>query len=548
MAGVSGPWTELRQTYDPGWRLQGQAPTAVADGLFGLYHPAHPVTASRGFEFTFATLKWEHRGLVVSIVVLLIALLAIWRLARRERERPPPAGRQVFLSSRLAAVIGILGELCLALCGLAVIVSWFGIPSRFPSLAITSNPYNLDIVFGTVAVGLLAASLFVRLGTHFVHQVRARVPESVPATQPTRRKQFAVAAGASAALAVVAASCGAVSSHSANQAVTAAQQAGATSRLVAGYTLQQAQIQGEANNTSKCIADYTTALKTYPRLAAAYFGRAQCYQSGGVNFPAAIHDYDRALALSPLNPQYLLGRASADQGLGNLGAAARDYRAAASAPAAAPNQALLAIDGLLNMDDVAIATEVFNLAASRYPADALIRLGAADIAAANGNDRQAAVIMAQAANLARSSTDPVEMVWVLGRMCGFQVLNQQYQQALGTCQNAVQQATASGQDASGAFDNLSAVQASLGQLDAAIASLTSAIGAFQGNVGPDAQPAGVDGFGLAYLYEARGRLYIEAHQPQKAMADYQLARASLPSGLADFAARLRSDVAAARHD
>ncbi len=31
----------------------------------------------------------------------------------------------------------------------------------------------------------------------------------------------------------------------------------------------------------------------------------------------------------------------------------------------------------------------------------------------------------------------------------------------------------------------------------------SAIGAFQGNVGPDAQPAGVDGFGLAYLYEAR---------------------------------------------
>ena len=40
MAGVSGPWTELLQTYDPGWRLQGQAPTAVADGLFGLYHPA----------------------------------------------------------------------------------------------------------------------------------------------------------------------------------------------------------------------------------------------------------------------------------------------------------------------------------------------------------------------------------------------------------------------------------------------------------------------------------------------------------------------------
>jgi tetratricopeptide (TPR) repeat protein len=197
---------------------------------------------------------------------------------------------------------------------------------------------------------------------------------------------------------------------------------------------------------------------------------------------------------------------------------------------------------------VAIATRVLNQATSRFPADGLIRLGAADLAIVNGNDSEAAAIMAQAAGLARTSPDPVELVSVLGRICGFQTVNLQYQQALASCQQAAQQAAATGQDPSGAFDNLSAVEAGLGQLQPAIANLTSAIGAFQGNVGTDAQPAGVDGFGLAFLYEARGRLLIEDHETQMAISDYRQALASLPSGLPDFSARLRSDIAAARHD
>ena len=154
------------------------------------------------------------------------------------------------------------------------------------------------------------------------------------------------------------------------------------------------------------------------------------------------------------------------------------------------------------MEDTTLASGVLNAAASRFPSDGLIRLGAADIFAANGNDSRAAGIMVQASILAKSSTNPVEMVTVLGRICGFDVVTFQYQQAMGACQQAAQQAGATGEDASGAFDNLAAAQAGLGQLVPAIADLSSAIGAFQGNVSPDAQPAGVDGFGLAYLYEA----------------------------------------------
>ena len=273
---------------------------------FNLYHPAHRLTSSHGFVFTFSTLKWEHRGLALSIVTFVVALLAIRRLALRERRRHFREARGLRGKPGRGRDGRARRSVSLALCGLAVVLAWFGIPSRFPSVAITSDPYNLDIVFGTVALALLASSLVVRLGDHFVHRLRARDRQRVPVMEPNRRRQLAAVAGVSAAVAVLAASCNSGSSHTANQAYAAAQQAGATSRLISGYTLEDAQIQSQANDTPKCIADYTSALKAYPRMAAAYYGRAQCYQSGGLDYPAAVHDYDRALSLSPGNPEYLL--------------------------------------------------------------------------------------------------------------------------------------------------------------------------------------------------------------------------------------------------
>ena len=67
-------------------------------------------------------------------------------------------------------------------------------------------------------------------------------------------------------------------------------------------------------------------------------------------------------------------------------------------------------------------------------------------------------------------------------------------------------------------------------------------------MGPNAQPAGVDGFGLSNLYEARGRLHLEMHQRARAIADYNAALASLPPGTPDIAARLKGDIKTARQD
>ena len=529
-AATPGPWTELRRLYDPGWRLHGRRPAAVGDGLFNLYNPPHPVTTAKGFGFTFSTLPWEHRGDALTALTVLAALGLIVVFARRERRAPPVPVAPVPLAGRIAPLVGILGVFFIGLTGLAVTLSWFGVPSIAPWTAVTPDPYALDVVFGATALALLGLSLIVRLGERLV----SRVAVTVPVFNKARRRKAALIT----ATTLMVAACGG-GANSANQALNRAQQAGAPSQQVVGETLDEARLAQQAKRPHACIADYTKALKTYPRLVSAYAGRAACY--GSVDAAASVHDLNRALDLDPGDPALLLQRAVADRRSGDLGAAEQDYHSAANAPAATAAEMLQAVDGLIAIDQVAIATQVQQAAVARFPSSPLMQLGAYNLALANGNEDAAGNALDEAGKEAVTSSDVIS---VLSRRCGYQLSRQQYQVAVATCQRAA----TLGSDGSGAYDDLAAGLAQLGDLQQAIVAMTNSIGSFQGTVGPNAQPAGVDGFGLAHLFEARGRLYVETHQIPLALADYQQALKAVPPHSPDFVARLKADVAAAKRD
>jgi hypothetical protein len=165
----------------------------------------------------------------------------------------------------------------------------------------------------------------------------------------------------------------------------------------------------------------------------------------------------------------------------------------------------------------------------------------ADVAVANDTP-DVAQLFARALVLA----GPVEVDEgvVMAHQCGWLVQEHAYDAAISTCtESAVLRS-----DGSGAYDNLAAADAAEGQMNAAYTALTDAIGAFEGSVGPDAQPSGPDGFGLSSLLEAQGRVALELHQPKEAVADYARALKALPPGSPDFEARLRGDVRAAGED
>jgi tetratricopeptide (TPR) repeat protein len=396
------------------------------------------------------------------------------------------------------------------------------------------DPYNVDVVFGSVALALLGLSMVVRLGEHLVARSSLRLPGYARFSKPRR-----AAAGAVMVLSIVLVGCGA-NIENANQTLANARAAGAASRDVSGASLDEARISFQAKHPYQCVADYTEALRSFPGLASAYSGRAACYLS--FDPAASVHDLNRALALSSGNPGLLLARAAAKRSAGDLNGATDDYLASASAPSSPPVESLAATDGLIGMGQLGAAAHVVSTLTSRFPNDAISSLAVADLAVAQGYASRAGAALARADQL--TAQNPSELVFVLSRECGYQVLEHAYQSAVATCERAA----VTGEDGSGAFDNLSAAHVGLGDLSAAIVDLTSSIGAFEGNIGPNAQPAGVDGFGLANLYEGRGRLYIELHQPKLALADYHAAMAALPPGTPDLAAQLREDIKSADQD
>ncbi len=101
---------------------------------------------------------------------------------------------------------------------------------------------------------------------------------------------------------------------------------------------------------------------------------------------------------------------------------------------------------------------------------------------------------------------------------------------------------------SGAYDDLAQANLALGNLSAALADINSAISNFIGNAGPYTQPDGVDGFGLANLYAARGWIEIQLGQTPSAVTDFQTALSSLPGAAPDTRARIKAYIETAKKD
>jgi tetratricopeptide (TPR) repeat protein len=520
--GTGGPWVELRRGYDVGWHLDGKHPTAVGDGLFNLYYD--PGAGVRHYTFTFSTHIWERLGELISLMALLGTVALIWVVGRRERRDGLPVAHEIVLESRVAPLVGALGMVFLGLTAVATTLSWFGFPSHLPGTAITSNPYTLDVLFGSMALVLLALSMLVRLGENAVRLRHVRLPTFV-----RRHPNGAIAVVLSGCL-VFTLAVGVVQNHRHSP------------NKVPGATLIEGKVAQQQKNGALCIADYTFALKAYAALPSAYVQRARCYLTSGQDAAGAVHDLDHALALTPDDPIYLFLRAEADTATGNVSRARADYLSAAHSPASTPNQLVSVVDGLIGIGELDAAQQVVNLALNRFPGDPIALLAAVDLDVASGNGNQAASDLAQAEEAAGS--DSSALGTVLSRACTFEVSRLEYRAALTTCQRSV----ALNHQLFGAYDGLGVAEAAMGHLDQAIVSASSAIGAFEGAVGPNSQPTGVDGFGLSNLYEARGRLYAENNQPKLAVADFRSALAVLPAGNPNTVIEIRGEITAAQRE
>jgi tetratricopeptide (TPR) repeat protein len=319
---------------------------------------------------------------------------------------------------------------------------------------------------------------------------------------------------------------------------TALQQAqanAAASAPVAAASLEDAQAFGAGAQPGLCIADYTTALTAYPNLVTAYTGRAGCYLALGRGAAAAVHDLDRAVALSPNTPSLYISRAVARRAAGDPAGAIADYRTAASIPSAPASAFLRAIDGLISLTDTTGAQSALGGGRSRYAGSALLHIALADFDLSTGRDAEARSELVTAVTLATVDQDRLR---ALTKLCDYDVIHHAYQTAIGECTQAVT-VNANG---AGAYDDRSVAELALGEPAKGVDDLTRAIGVFDGNVGPNAQPSGIDGFGLALLLEARGRAEVESGLLATAAADFRSALAALPPGTTDFAARLKGEL------
>lgn len=530
-------WVELRRLHDFGWRA-GRALGApvTGDGLFNLYHVPPAAAHRTSLTFTFSTLPWERRGRLLGGASLLLAVVALAATARSRRLRSQevePA--EVALDSRAAQVPAAIGMVFLALAAVSVAAEWLGLPSRLPWTAVVPDPYRLDVIFGSAALAAFALSLATRA---LAGSLRAARESVAPAGRPPRlrARRVAAAAVATATSAMLVSSCGGGS-----QALRSAQVAAQPAPTTAGASLDEARVNRQARAPRACIADYTRALRSYPQLASAFAGRASCYLGGGHDAAAAVHDARRALSLQPGDPQQLLQLAAAERGIGDLGAAASAYAAAARAPSATVDVLQVAVEGLLALGYDRGARSAQQRMAGRFPGSATTPISAVAVAVAEGDEAAVAPALARGASLA-ATTDRSARAAVLAVACQRDVATLAFEAATTDCARAA----AGSPDGSGALDDLSAAQLQLGQLGAALRSITAAIGAFVGSVGPNAQPAGVDGFGLANLHEARARMYVQAHQVDLAVADLRQAIRDLPPGSPDAAARLRAEITTAR--
>ena len=533
-------WVELRRLYDPGWRLDGVRPASTGDGIFALYRLDATRAASPKLTFAFSTLLWEHIGLLAAALVLILTLAAAVIDFRRHRGQANAMETQfaevLLVPSPTGRWVASIGMTVLAFSALASTIEWFGVPSVAPITSFASDPYALDVGYGATAIAVLLLSVALRMVTH-IRRAGAVVP-SLNSPRFPARAGIAVALLAIASVTLI--SCGS-SPGNVQGLISQAQQAGGVSEAAQGQSIVDARLARSSHHPLLCIADYTQALNTFPNLTLAYAGRGACYLSGGKNSAAAVHDYTEAIGLAPTQSALFLDRAAADRSSGNVSAALADYREGALLPAATPNQQLSAIDGLLALADDDAARAVYTQAVERHPQASVLHIAAADIAIADGDSAAAALDYTTALQLA---TTKAEVGQGLTRVCHFEVLLHEYAKAAVDCADAAQVSPT----ASGAYDDLSAVQLALGNPATALVDINSAIGAWIGDIGVYAQPSGVDGFGLARLYSARAWIEVQLHDISGAIADFTQAQLDLPTAAPDIRARLKAAIETAKTD
>lgn len=543
VAAVGGPlqqWTELARGYDPGWRLGGVRPAAVGDGLLDLYETGTPTALAKAVHngnlvFQFSTLTAERIGEAVAGVAVLacIGILTLpWvRRSRRsidEAVDDPP----VVFESGFAPYLAAAGIVVLAAAAATSAIGWFGLPSRYPQVALAADPYRLDIGYAAAAIVLVLLASAVRC------VAATRTPTPPQPAPIARAPRSLVAASLALVVTLAAASCG-ITPTDASRALQRAGTEGVSAGLIDATSLSAARVQLQAQNATACIEDYTRALSGFPGFSSALVGRGDCYLSPPVDAPAGAHDYSRAIALAPAAALPLLRRASADAAKGDTAAAVKDYGRAAALPTTSDVAFLSAVDGLLQLGAIEDAHQALDTGRERFPSSGLVHLAAADYAVATDQDSDALSEYAAALPLLTNDSDRARLY---ATRCHFFLLRLDYSQALQDCRQSVQLTTVG----TGAYDDMSVADLAEGNVTQAILDLTRAIGAFTGNVNPEAQPSGVDGFGLALLFEARARAEAVARQPARAIADFQRALAALPPDTPDFAARIKGELQSTR--
>lgn len=539
--GPVGSWIELLRYYDPGWRLDGHKPAGLGDGLFNLYHLDAAQAAAAKLNFSYSTIPWEHIGQAIAILVVVATLILIVVDRRRQGHLPAtaPAALQPLATSTAARWIAGVGLGVLAFTALTVTIEWLGMPSAVPAASIAPDPYATDIGYGALAIGLLLLSLAVRVVMHLARSRHAE--ETAGEHLPSVPARMGFAAMLVVALMVLMTACGS-SPGDIQSLLSEAGQAGSLAPSIQGSALEDAVLQRAARDPALCVADYTAALKQYPDDAAIYIGRGDCYVNGGQDAPAAIHDYEQAMALSPVDPGLYLKLAVAERVAGNNAAAVSDYLQAAAVPSVASNQLLTAVDGLINLNDLTDAHAVYTSAITLQPQSAILHVAKASIDTALGRSDLAAGEYDIALRLAAS---PSQTAGVLASLCHTEVLTHQYTQAVSNCTTAAH-LTGGG---AGAEDDLSAADLAVGDLNGASTAINASISSFIGGVGPYAQSQGVDGFGLSNLYSARGWIDVELHHISAGVSDFQLALAALPPGSGpDARARIKAYLTTAKTD
>jgi tetratricopeptide (TPR) repeat protein len=263
------------------------------------------------------------------------------------------------------------------------------------------------------------------------------------------------------------------------------------------------------------------------------------------NGGAATLDYSRAVALSgPSDASLYLKRGDAYRSSGRREQSAADYQMAVAMPSSGRFVSLAAIEGLISLRMVPQATSAAELMLRRAPMSAISHIAAGVTDVAEDREQEALAQYQTAERLAISDESLPDLIRTLTHRAHFYTLRHMYPQAIADCRRVI----ALTADNSGVFDDWAAADLQSGQVSEGISHLGSAIGASTGHVGPDAQPAGVDGFGLALLYDARGRAQFEADRADNSLYDFTQAVALLPPspvipvGNADFRARVKREV------